>query len=260
MQWAAGLSVDGVPDNPYPADILNLSLGGTGSCSSSYQTLISKLAGMGVLVVASAGNESGPVDSPGNCSGVLAVAGLRNVGTKVGYSSLGAEVGIAAPAGNCVVTSDTCLRPIDTTSNAGTTVPAQNIYTDQTNPSLGTSFSAPIVAGIAALMRSVNGNLTPAQLIAPHPVQRHALPGQHAESAGVSGHQQQRRMRLCAAASAAPAWSMRSAPSRRPCGRLPPSRFRRTGAPARTSASVAAPAWPRVTRPLPAISGRRAAA
>ena len=55
---------------------------------------------MGVLVVASAGNETGPIDAPGNCSGVLGVVGLRNVGTKVGYSSLGPEAGIAAPAGN----------------------------------------------------------------------------------------------------------------------------------------------------------------
>jgi serine protease len=30
MQWAAGLSVSGVPDNPYPASIINLSLGGGG--------------------------------------------------------------------------------------------------------------------------------------------------------------------------------------------------------------------------------------
>src|SRR5258708_7133253 len=35
MQWAAGLSVTGVPDNPYPADIINLSLGGVGTCDST---------------------------------------------------------------------------------------------------------------------------------------------------------------------------------------------------------------------------------
>ncbi len=167
MQWAAGLSVTGVPDNPYPADIINLSLGGTGSCSSSgYQPIIDELTSMGVLIVASAGNESGPVDIPGNCQGVLAVAGLRNVGTKVGYSSLGAEVGIAAPAGNCVNTSGACLRSIDTTFNEGATTPTINSYTDQINVNLGTSFSAPIVSGVAALMRAVNGNLTPPQLIA----------------------------------------------------------------------------------------------
>jgi serine protease len=166
MQWAAGLSVSGVPDNPYPADIINLSLGGSGSCPTSYQTVINTLSTAGVLVIASAGNQSGPVDAPGNCSGVLAVAGLRNVGTKVGYSSFGAEVGISAPAGNCVSLSGACLRSIDTTTNLGLTTPATNSYTNQINENLGTSFSAPIVSGVAALMRAVNANLTAPQLIA----------------------------------------------------------------------------------------------
>lgn len=166
MQWAAGMPAAGAPDNPYPADIINLSLGGSGSCPKSYADAITTLTEMGVLIVASAGNESGPVDAPGNCAGVLAVAGLRNVGTKVGYSSLGPQVGIAAPAGNCVNSSGACLKSIDTTSNSGLTVPADSIYTSETNPNLGTSFSAPIVSGIAALMRAVNANLTPAQLIA----------------------------------------------------------------------------------------------
>jgi serine protease len=166
MQWSAGLSVQGVPDNPYPADIINLSLGGSSSCTSDYQSVISTLSGMGVLIVASAGNGGASVDAPGNCPGVLAVAGLRNAGTKVGYSSFGPEVGIAAPAGNCVETSGACLRSIDTTTNLGLTTPGTNSYTDQINYNLGTSFSAPIVSGIAALMREVNANLTPAQLIA----------------------------------------------------------------------------------------------
>ena len=86
---------------------------------------------MGVLVVASAGNENGPVDAPGNCPGVLAVAGLRNVGTKVGYSSFGSQVGISAPAGNCVNSTGDCLRSIDTTSNTGLTTPGTNTYTNR---------------------------------------------------------------------------------------------------------------------------------
>jgi serine protease len=107
----------------------------------------------------------------------MAVVGLRNVGTKVGYSSFGPQATIAAPAGNCVQTSGDCLRSIDTTTNAGTTVPGENGYTDETNPNLGTSFSAPIVSGIAALMRSVNNNLTPSQLIARMQASASAFPG-----------------------------------------------------------------------------------
>lgn len=173
VMWSVGLTVlddqgNPVPANPFPADIINLSLGGTGgSCPTSYKNLITQLTALNVIMVASAGNESGPVDIPANCPGVLAVAGLRNVGTKVGYSSLGPEIGIGAPAGNCVNTApgSPCLRSIDTTVNLGATTPGDNAYTDQSNTNLGTSFSAPIVSGVVALMRSVNANLTPAQLI-----------------------------------------------------------------------------------------------
>jgi len=180
IEWAAGMPVTGtgvtVPDNPYPADIINLSLGGSSTCPSDYQDVLTTVTGSGVLVVASAGNStsaitaSSSVEAPANCSssvsGIIAVAGLRNVGTKVGYSSLGPEVGIAAPAGNCINSSGDCLRSIDTTTNLGTTTPGTNSYSNETNENLGTSFSAPIVSGIAALMRSVNYNLTPTQLVA----------------------------------------------------------------------------------------------
>src|ERR1700690_444312 len=166
MLWAAGLTVAGYPVNPYPARIINMSLGGTGSCPQSYQQVINQLLQMGVLVVASAGNDGGPVAAPANCHGVAAVAGLRQIGTKVGFSNLGPEVSLSAPAGNCVNTSGPCLYSIDTTFNLGVTTPAQNGYTDAYNTNLGTSFSAPMVSGIAGLMLSVNANLTPAQLIA----------------------------------------------------------------------------------------------
>jgi serine protease len=169
MLWAAGIPVSGVPNNPYPARIENMSLGGTGSCPQLYADVIGQLTAKGVLVVASAGNEGGPVDAPANCAGVAGVAGLRHAGTKVGYSSLGPEVALGAPAGNCVNTTagSPCLYPITSTTNQGTTTPAADGYTDQVNqPNLGTSFSAPLVSGIAGLMLAVNGNLTSAQLIA----------------------------------------------------------------------------------------------
>jgi serine protease len=168
MAWAAGLTVDGVPSNPYPARILNLSLGAVGACPASYQQVVDQLVTLGVLIVVSAGNEGGPVDAPANCAGVAAIAGLRQIGTKVGYSSLGPEIALGAPAGNCVNTGagQPCLFSIATTTNTGTTVPVASTYTDETNFNIGTSFSAPIVSGIAGLMLAVNGNLTAGQLIA----------------------------------------------------------------------------------------------
>ncbi|MBV8784168.1 MAG: S8 family peptidase [Gammaproteobacteria bacterium] len=166
MGWAAGLRVTGVPDNPYPAQIINMSLGATGPCPGTYQTVVDQLLALGVLIVVAAGNEGGPVDAPANCQGVAAVAALRQVGTKVGFSSLGREIALSAPGGNCFnPPGEPCLYSINTTSNTGTTVPAAASYTDQTNFTVGTSFSAPIVAGIAGLMLAVNGNLTARQLI-----------------------------------------------------------------------------------------------
>jgi len=167
MRWAAGIAVAGVPANPNPAKVINLSLGSAGSCAASYLDVVNQLTAAGVVVVASAGNDGLAVGTPANCAGVVAVAGLRHAGTKVGYSDLGPEIAIAAPAGNCVTVSGTCQFPLLTTANSGTAGPVSSIYTDGgSNASIGTSFSAPLVAGTAALMLSANRTLTPAQLIA----------------------------------------------------------------------------------------------
>ena len=168
MRWAAGLTVSGTPANPYPAKVLNLSLGSASACPQSYVDVVAELANRGVLVVASAGNDGSVVNAPANCPGVLAVGAIRHVGTKVGFSSLGPLVGISAPGGNCVTVQpgDPCQFSIDTTINTGSTGPLNSSYTDQFNFNVGTSFSAPIVAGAAALMHAVNARLGPALLIA----------------------------------------------------------------------------------------------
>ena len=165
MRWAAGLTVPGVPANPYPAQVINVSLGGEGACDSASANAIAEVTNAGVLVVVSAGNEGGPVDSPANCPGAMGILGLRAAGTKVGFSSLGPEIALGAPGGNCINTTGACLFSIDTTSNAGAAGPGANTYTDQNNFNVGTSFSSPIVSGVAGLMLSVNGNLKSSQLI-----------------------------------------------------------------------------------------------
>lgn len=166
MRWAGGLGVTGVPANPNPARILNLSLGSEDRCPASYQAVIDELVRSGVVIVASAGNESGPVAAPASCQGVVSVVALRHAGTKVGFSSLGANATIGAPGGNCVNTgaNEPCLYSIDTTTNLGATVPGAHGYTDQFNFNVGTSFSAPLVAGVAALMVSVNATLPSAEI------------------------------------------------------------------------------------------------
>ena len=167
MRWAGGLTTPGAPTNPTPARILNMSLGSTGVCEQSYRSVIDELTARKVLVVISAGNEGTMVSSPADCPGVAAVAALRHAGSKVGFSNLGPEVTLGAPGGNCVNTNGgPCLFSLDTTSNSGPTSPGTHTYTDEFATNLGTSFSAPIVSGIAALMLSRNANLSTEQMLA----------------------------------------------------------------------------------------------
>jgi serine protease len=164
MLWAAGVSQNPIA-NPNPANVINMSLGSTGACTQTYQDAINQVVAAGVSVVVSAGNDAGlAVGKPANCAGAIGVGGLRHIGTKVGFSDVGPEIAVSAPGGNCVNLSGTCLFPILTASNSGLTTPNASIFTDGSNPSVGTSFSAPLVAGTLGLMLSANPNLTPAQL------------------------------------------------------------------------------------------------
>ncbi|KQV50356.1 hypothetical protein ASC95_13325 [Pelomonas sp. Root1217] len=172
MKWAAGISVPGLSPNPWKAKVLNMSLGGSGTCGTEgtgklYRDAITAINAAGAIIVIAAGNSEGQaVGLPGNCPGVITVAALRHVGTKVGFSSLGSEVTVAAPGGNCINigTGQACLYPMVSTTNAGTTTPVANdgSYTGS-SASVGTSFSAPIVSGIVGLMASVRPTLTSAE-------------------------------------------------------------------------------------------------
>ncbi len=180
-EWAGGIAVSGVPTNAHPVRVINMSLGSQGACLQTYIDAFTQLRNKGVVVVAAAGNDEGlTVATPANCQPastdsnktpiVIAVAGLRHAGTKVGFSDIGPEVTIAAPGGNCVNTAagTPCLYPIITALNSGATSPVANggIYSDGlTHVSLGTSFATPMVAGTVALMLSAAPNLTNAQVV-----------------------------------------------------------------------------------------------
>jgi serine protease len=192
MRWAAGLNNDAsctssssvsATCNPHVAKVLSMSLGASGSCPTSYLEAISELTSAGVTVVVAAGNDEGlAVSSPANCTGALAVAGVRHTGTKVGYSNLGPQVTISAPAGNCVNSTGSCVYPILTATNAGTTTPTSNTYSNSTNYSVGTSFATPLVAGAVGLMLSVDATLTPANIKAKLQASARAFPSTGAAS------------------------------------------------------------------------------
>lgn len=167
MRWAAGLPVDGMPANPHPARVINMSLGSSGSCNAAYQTAVDEITAAGTLIVAAAGNSAGgPVSVPGNCRGVLTVLALRHAGTKVGFSDLGPQIAMAAPGGNCVDIGpgDPCRYPILAATNTGAQGPVASGWTDGFDITVGTSFSSPMVAATAALMVSLQPALRPEEI------------------------------------------------------------------------------------------------
>ncbi|MDZ7812303.1 MAG: S8 family serine peptidase [Ideonella sp.] len=166
MKWAAGLAVPGIPSNSYPAKVINLSLGSSGACGPAYTEAIAQLTAIKATVVVAAGNEGLAVGAPANCAGVVSVAGVRHAGTKVGYSNLGPEVTLAAPAGNCGQDTGPCLYSLLTTTDTGTTAPSVFSYSTGTNYTVGTSFAAPLVSATVSLMQAIKPDATPDQIIA----------------------------------------------------------------------------------------------
>jgi serine protease len=157
--WAAGGSVPGIPANAHPARVLNLSLGGYGACGTTYQNAINSARSRGAVVVVAAGNSADDASnySPANCAGVIAVAATDRYGALAPYSNYGTAVQMAGPGGDM---SNNGADGILSTLNTGLQGPVADSYAYYQ----GTSMASPHVAGVAALMLSVNPALTPSQL------------------------------------------------------------------------------------------------
>ncbi len=156
--WAAGGKVEGVPLNPRPARVINISKSSptSHSCNrGSEKDAIDFALSRGVVVVMSAGNRNN--DVPGlqahNCMGTITVAASGAEGGKANYSSFGSQVAIAAPAGD---------MPGAGQLHAATLGPYRN--EGIRGKFWGTSAASPVVAGIAALMLSKRPDLTPAEV------------------------------------------------------------------------------------------------
>ncbi len=157
FDWAIGAAVPGVPPNPYPARVINMSLGGFGPCPQSLQDSINTALAQGVVVVVAAGNSSDNASGfwPAGCSGVLTVGASTRQGDITSYSNFGSRIDLSAPGGDGVL-SDWILS----TANDGTGAPNNPDY----EFAVGTSFAAPHVAGTASLMIARNANLTPGRI------------------------------------------------------------------------------------------------
>ncbi|MBT5094906.1 MAG: S8 family peptidase [Halobacteriovoraceae bacterium] len=157
IRWAAGGGVSGVPSNPNPANVINLSLGGSGACGSTLQSAIDFANSQGTVVVVAAGNSNQNIDifatSPANCNGVITVGASNSSSNKASYSNYGQWIDVSAPGGEQ-------STGVLSTHNNGAQALGSESYTSMA----GTSMAAPHVAGVASLMLGLNPGLFPAQV------------------------------------------------------------------------------------------------
>lgn len=146
MVWAAGGTVEGVPANSNPAKIINLSLGGEGTCPATYSKAIAEVNKRGAILVVAAGNDGQDTSkvAPANCGGSIVVGATDQEGKRSDFSNYGKLVDVSAPGSGIMSTVD-----------LGTTVSTGAGYTEYD----GTSMAAPQVAGVIALMKSVDPSL-----------------------------------------------------------------------------------------------------
>ncbi len=124
------------------ADVINCSWG-TDAYSQTGLTAVNDAINSNIVVVAAAGNFNNMVvQYPAGYSGVISVASTTTTDSRSSFSSYGSWIDVSAP-GNQI----------------WSTVPF-----DAYGRKDGTSFAAPLVSALAALMKSRNIALTPAQI------------------------------------------------------------------------------------------------
>ncbi len=162
VAWAAGLNVAGAPVNPNPADVINLSLGGSGPCDTVERQLFDAVIERGTLVVVAAGNDNENVSeaSPGNCDAVITVGAADFGGQRAPYSNFGRQLDVMAPGGDVGADSNGDYYPDGVLSA---------VYNDNKGGFYwgflqGTSMAAPHVSGLVALLKAVDPTLDQAQV------------------------------------------------------------------------------------------------
>ncbi len=144
-------AADLLPDlpNPYPAQVINLSLGGYAEIASVYEA-IKLVRQQGVVVVAAVGNSGGSVAYPAAYPEVIAVGSAYvslDKWQREKYSGYGQGLDMLAPISGVTQTHWGWFR------ESGLLTAWAN--TDQTLEMTGTSVAAPQVAALAALVLSL---------------------------------------------------------------------------------------------------------
>lgn len=165
--WAAGFAVAGVPNNPTPAHVINLSLGGIGPCSTFTQDAFDRIGAespnAAILVVA-AGNDAANAGftTPANCGGAIVVGATDLRGHRSPYSNYGTRIDVMAPGGDVTVDRDGNGFVDGVLSTIRNDVSGNFEYFFYQ----GTSMATPHVAGVVSLMKSIEPGLTLTQVLA----------------------------------------------------------------------------------------------
>ena len=165
--WASGHSIAGVPNNPNPAHVINLSLGWNRPCEAFEQEALDWIASSSSrrsIVIAAAGNDNidAALMSPASCRNVITVGATDFSNGRAPYSNYGSRIDVMAPGGN---------TSVDWTGDGFPDGVLSLWKNDSTGTSdywfkQGTSMAAPHVAGVASLMKSLDPDITQAEVLA----------------------------------------------------------------------------------------------
>ena len=164
IKYAAKLDNASRNKPPVRANVMNLSLGSPCDFKDIqvYKEALKMAQNAGVIVVHAAGNDNCGHPTPiSRIDGVISVAAVNAQRQKAWYSNFGPKIDVAAPGGNTSVDhdGDGLSDGVFSTVGKEPIVPTKvyKVYGGMQ----GTSMAAPHVAGVVALMLSVNPDLTP---------------------------------------------------------------------------------------------------